>query len=183
MSEQETAKSQGNIDSLVDCPACNGKKRLQCNKCSGKGRLRCGDCSGRGTPDCPNPRCRGGTITHTDIVVGTAEKNLGGGTIIRKEECGTCGGLGYMRGETCTRCDGKGRVICRSCGGRGDKPCEMCKETGRVTNEEAKRYRRKRLFSNIIILVLLLVIGLSIRSCVNYSDKNVPPHAAAVNTN
>lgn len=81
------------------CPVCDGSKNYVCDDCGGKGERACKICGGIGSY----------TLYTTD-----AHGN-------KSPTVYTCPPI-----ETCSRCDGYGRILCKRCVGHGRIPCNVC---------------------------------------------------------
>lgn len=81
------------------CPVCEGSKNYVCDDCEGKGQRACRICGGIGS-----------------YTLYTADSN--GNKFPTVYTCPTT--------ETCTRCDGYGRILCKRCVGHGRIPCSTC---------------------------------------------------------
>ena len=97
-----------------------------------------------------------------DVIVGaTTNKTIGGGVILRKEQCLACSGTGYPANPICPTCDGNGSYTCRTCTGSGDLICDLCQGRGEITQgrlEQYKRHQRNVAIGCIVAVVILIII-------------------------
>jgi len=82
----------------------------KCTKCNGKGSKTCGTCSGGGVVICPRCNGKGGQNSRTSLT----------GFHI----------TGDNKWNTCTNCDGEGKLSCNICSGTGDVTCQSCGGSG-----------------------------------------------------
>lgn len=130
----------------ITCVTCHGAKQLTCPSCRGAGETKCSNCSGGGTLRCNN--CSGsGTIRRqvtrsTQVWIperydsngykigntGTYTTQTSYDTV--SESCSSCNGRGRI---TCSTCYGDGKISCKRCGASGKITCGTCSGSGRNT--------------------------------------------------
>ena len=127
----------------VKCPKCKGKKEIECRECKGYGKISCTKCHGTGEALCPEcngkpvkkcSKCRGKGLILNHQTGETQVCDLCDGT--GERICRHCQGKGTI--GKCSRCHGKGEIICTTCLGKKTVLCPECEGEGKVTCHRCK---------------------------------------------
>jgi len=94
--------------------------KIICTNCEKSGKVICPKCGGKGKYSQKCDKCKGtGEIVRKDKMIGGNTNKLGGGIIIREEQCLKCQGTGSVI-ITCSSCNGTGQIKCKTCHGHGE---------------------------------------------------------------
>jgi len=107
----------------VECEYCDGRGSTDCDNCD-YGNISCGTCDESGMVECTE--CGGERTVPCDTCDGTGEDEEG-------ESCTECDGSGKV---TCDECDGGGKSTCQDCDGDGETSCNECGGDGSTTCDE-----------------------------------------------
>ncbi len=145
----------------ITCNICEGSGAATCDDCNGYGKLTCGDCSGdgrctscdgRGEKDCYKCGGNGEESCNKCHGSGVCTVCKGSGKSVRYgkiENCSDCRGIGgnfdvifgtnfggvtgvFSAGK-CSKCKGKGKIVCKTCKGNNVLSCSACNASGKCS--------------------------------------------------
>lgn len=96
------------------CEQCDGTERLGCDRCSETGRVDCEECDGDARVTCPD--CEWDGETRCDTCEGEGQRLV-------KQSCPNCTNGTIRTKETCSRCQGSGKI---EVDGEEEKNCPRC---------------------------------------------------------
>ena len=116
------------LASCGKCETCDGNETIMCRACYGRGKETCDMCFGNGDcDDCANGIVKDAHCSNSNCNYGYVTTSFG------RLECQECDGTGYEERE-CYYCDGSGQ--CFKCDGTGLKEnaqtCSNCEGNGRI---------------------------------------------------